>query len=236
MIVRKAAELLRWISRWTKLPVRGILNILVPFLWNQLMYFGAKIIAGDWIHYDLSLPMDAQIPFVPWTVLIYFSWIVYWLGCDYVLVRYSDDAEKTDRFFGADVIVKTICFCIFLALPTTNVRPEITEHGLWDLCMRILYWLDTPDNLFPSIHCLVSWLCWIGIRKNRRLPRGAKVGILVWAVLICIATLTTKQHVIVDVFGGIVLAEVCYGLGGIRVFRECYGKLIDRLTEQLTIK
>ena len=122
MIVRKAAELLRWISRWTKLPVRGILNILVPFLWNQLMYFGAKIIAGGWIHYDLSLPMDAQIPFVPWTVLIYFSWIVYWLGCDYVLVRYSDDAEKTDRFFGADVIAKTICFCIFLAFPTTNAR------------------------------------------------------------------------------------------------------------------
>ena len=62
------------------------------------------------------------------------------------------------------------------------------------------------------------------------------MGVLVWAVLICIATLTTKQHVIVDVFGGIVLAEVCYGLGGIQVFRECYGKLIDRLTEKLIIQ
>lgn len=38
--------------------------------------------------------------------------------------------------------------------------------------MRLLYWIDAADNLFPSIHCLVSWLCWIGVRRRRDIPYG----------------------------------------------------------------
>lgn len=235
-MIRALARLLQWISKWTKLQVRGIINIAFPFLWNQLVYFGAKVIAGSWVHHDLSLPVDAQIPFVPWTVIIYFSWIVYWLGSDYLITRFGDSEERTDRFFCADVLAKTVCLVIFLVLPTTNVRPEVTGQGLWDLCVRILYWLDTPDNLFPSIHCLVSWACWIGIRRNRKFPMALRVGAGVWTVLICIATLTTKQHVLVDVFSGIALAEICYALAGCGRLRERYGKLIDWLTEKLTIE
>ena len=49
------------------------------------------------------------------------------------------------------------------------------------------------------------------------------------AVLVCISTLTTKQHVIVDAAGGIFLAELCLRLGRSRVVYRTYEKLTDRI-------
>lgn len=36
--------------------------------------------------------------------------------------------------------------------------------------MRFVYAVDAADNLFPSIHCLVSWFCYIGLRGRRDIP------------------------------------------------------------------
>lgn len=36
---------------------------------------------------------------------------------------------------------------------------------------------------------------------------------MVFAILVCVSTQVTKQHYIIDVFGGIILAEVCYLIG-----------------------
>ena len=47
----------------------------------------------------------------------------------------------------------------FLAIPTTNVRPNIVGNGIWENAMIWLYKIDPANNLFPSIHFLTSWLC-----------------------------------------------------------------------------
>ena len=72
---------------------------------------------------------------------------------------------------------------------------------------RFLYMADAPTNLLPSLHCLLSTMCWIGVRGNRRIPRWKKIFFLTAAVLVYVSTLLVKQHVIVDVFAGILLAE-----------------------------
>lgn len=74
-----------------------------------------------------------------------------------------------------------------------------------------------PDNLFPSIHCLVSWLCWIGLRNQKQIKTGYKIFSFLMAIAICICTLTTKQHVIVDVIAAVGLAEVSY-----LISKKCY--------------
>ena len=59
----------------------------------------------------------------------------------------------------------------FLSLyPTTNTRPVITDGGLWNQLALWLYSIDAADNLFPSIHCLVSWFCYLGIRGRKEIP------------------------------------------------------------------
>ena len=88
---------------------------------------------------------------------------------------------------------------------------------------------DTPDNLFPSIHCLASWFCWIGVRNRRDLHPAVRYLALVLAILICISTVTTKQHVIVDIFAGIFLAEFCYWVAGFDAVRNLYAGPMKKL-------
>ena len=56
---------------------------------------------------------------------------------------------------------------------------------------------------------------------------------LAMAVAVCISTLTTRQHVIFDVGGGVVLAEVSYILSEHVKIREVYSNGISRLKYKL---
>ena len=79
--------------------------------------------------------------------------------------------------------------------------------------------LLSPTNLFPSIHCLVSWFCAIGLRGTR-VSTWYKVFSYAFAIAVCISTQLTKQHYIVDVFGGILLAEISLLIGEYFVRRK----------------
>ena len=91
-----------------------------------------------------------------------------------------------------------------------QTRPEIVGSDIWAQLMRFLYSMDAADNLFPSIHCLVSWLCYIGIRGNKKVPQWIRTTFCICAIAVFISTLTTKQHVIYDVVAGVILIEVTY--------------------------
>ncbi len=83
--------------------------------------------------------------------------------------------------------------------------------------------------MFPSIHCLVSWLCYAGLRGRKDVPDWYRRVSLVLAVMVCISTLLTKQHVIADVFGGILLAEACLWAGRETALGTFYKKLMNRV-------
>jgi len=95
--------------------------------------------------------------------------------------------------------------------------------------MNFLYTVDSADNLFPSIHCLASWLCWIGVRKNKSVSKVYSYISLFIAITICISTLTTRQHVIIDVIGGVLLAELCYFIAGHPRVSHLYSKAISKI-------
>lgn len=190
----------------------SILILGITFLWNQLVYLGARWIAQSWHHYDMTTAFDRVVPFLPWTVSIYFGCYLFW-GLNYFLCTVQSTAER-DRFFCTDALAKGICFFFFLMIPTTNVRPEIVGGTIWDSLMKLLYQIDAADNLFPSIHCLVSWLCWIGVRNRKDISMIYRYFSLAAAIVVCISTLTTRQHVIADVAGGVLLAEICYYAAG----------------------
>lgn len=204
-----------------------LLVLLLTVVWNQSVYYGARWITGSWKHYDMTASFDSLVPFVPWTIIIYFGCYLFW-AVNYYLCAIQPQEER-NRFFCADVLAKTICLLIFLLLPTTNIRPEIVGNSVWDNLMRLLYQIDAADNLFPSIHCLVSWFCWIGVRKRKEIPWAYRYFSLIAALAVCISTLTTRQHVMYDVFSGILIAEGCYFLSGFAKIRAPYTYIISVL-------
>jgi len=214
-----------------KLSAEALCVVLLTVVWDLLVYFGTKLISASWYHHDMTMPADHAVPFLPWTVVIYFGSYAMWFAGYYLFAH--QEAKLRNRFFLADTMAKFVCLACFLLLPTTNVRPEVSGDGPWIFLMRLLYLLDRPDNLFPSIHCLASWLIWVSVRRNKQFSPWLRWGAFVAAVVICISTLTTRQHVIVDVFSGIALAEIFYALAGWSKLARLYERSITLILRAL---
>ena len=150
------------------LPAYGIFPVIFSLVFNCLVYSGSRMIAGGWYHHNIETAVDRSLPFVPQFLIIYFGCYLFW-AVNYILIA-RQDRHSVYQFFTGDFISRCICLGFFLLYPTTNTRPVITDGGLWNQLALWLYSIDAADNLFPSIHCLVSWFCYLGIRGRKEIP------------------------------------------------------------------
>ncbi len=193
------------------LPPYSVLPLLLTALSMLCSYGGAKLwqlLFGFPTPADLSLPFDLQVPFLPFWGWIYIGSYFFWIYVYITAARSGKDIAC--KLAVADVTGKLISFVFFVAFPTTNVRPVVSGDGLTPLLMRTIYTLDTPTNLFPSLHCFVPWLgtrC-IFSAENLKHKGSHCLFSLIGTLLVFASTLLTKQHVAVDILGGIAVAEI----------------------------
>lgn len=214
---------------------KEILRILLPpiftFLLNSVVYWGAPLIKTGIVVHNLSSSVDRIVPFMPQFIIIYFGCYIFWV-VNYLLIA-AQKEEHRYQFFTADFYARLICFICFVFFPTTNTRPELTGSDIFTGAVRFLYRIDKPINLFPSIHCMASWFCCIGLRKCENVPKWYQNLSEVIAVLVFISTLALRQHVLVDVFSGIVVAEVTWQISrhtnGYRIYQRTTEKMSDWL-------
>lgn len=194
---------------------------------NGLTYYGSRLLMSGAPHYDLTAAWDRAIPFVPWTSVIYLGCYLFWI-VNYVIGASRRD-EEAWAFLAGEVLAKLICLLIFLLLPTTNVRPAVEGTSLFDALMRFIYAKDAPDNLFPSIHCLVSWYCVIAVRRNKAVPLWYRGLSVLLCLAVCLSTLTTKQHILIDVIGGVALAELSFRTAKETGLARGYGRVLTAI-------
>lgn len=161
---------------------------------------------------SLETPLDTALPFLAPFVLFYVLAFVQW-GLNYLLIA-RDSKELCYRFAFGNIIAKIICLFFFLLLPTTLARPEVTGTDLCSRLVRLIYTSDPPVNLFPSIHCLESWCCIRASFLLKKSNRAYQTATLIMSLGVFASTLFIKQHVIADVFGGIVVFEAGFWLAG----------------------
>ena len=196
----------KYIAKW--IPSYGPLPLAWCAIFNTIIYWGTQRLMANAKHYDLTSNLDRSIPFVKEWIILYVLFFAFSL-INYILVS-REDKETFFRFATADMLSRVICCIFFILLPTTNIRPEVTGHDFCSWLVRFIYASDAPTNIFPSIHCLVSWFCFIGVRKSRKIPGWYKGFSFVMAALICASTQFTKQHYMIDLVAGIFLAEFCW--------------------------
>lgn len=191
------------------LPLYGVLPIVCSVVFNVLVYSGNRILTSGWKHYDLSLPIDDRIPFESWAIVFYIGAYLLWV-VGFLLIAREEKALCYELFSG-ELLGKLLCLLFFLFLPTRMAdRPDLSEaHSLFDRLTQIIYALDPPDNLFPSIHCMESWVVLRASFRCRRLRRPViwRVTSLFGALAVFLSTLLVKQHVLLDVVGGVAVAE-----------------------------
>lgn len=196
---------------------------------NILAYYGTRLLTANAYHYDISLPLDDMIPLCPAFIVIYILSYLQWAIGFIIIARES--REICYRIIGGEIIAKCLCIILFLAFPTALVRPEITGDGLFSFLTRLIYALDEPNTLFPSIHCLESWICLRGAMAVKKTPRWYLWVSLVFTLLVFASTVFTKQHVLLDIPAGIAVAEIGLFLSA----KFGFGRLFER-AEQAFVK
>jgi membrane-associated phospholipid phosphatase len=151
--------------------------------------------------------LDTSIPFLPWTLWIYLSQFVLLMTA---LACARDDHDRS-RTYYAMLVATLVAALVFLAWPTKLERPPVTGQGLTEIAWRLLYLSDTPTNCFPSLHVALALLSAAALVRR---GAGWRLAAPVWAAAIALSTLTTRQHVVLDIAGGFLLAPMAWILTG----------------------
>ena len=63
----------KWIQGFIEkiMPVDRFFIVIFAFVFNSLLYCGARMIAGDWHHYILTSRLDEKIPLIPESVYLF---------------------------------------------------------------------------------------------------------------------------------------------------------------------
>ncbi len=188
------------------LPKYAYLPIIIALLWNELVYHVTKLINADFHHHDFTSSIDKLIPYTSPFIVIYILAYVLW-GVGFVIFA-RENRRLCNEMFAAEIIAEAVCALFFIFLPTSMVRADISTGGFFNWLTGLMYTVDKPNNLFPSIHCMESWLCFRGAFKCKKIHFVYSVAWFVTATLICMSTVFVKQHVFVDIFAGIIVAEI----------------------------
>ncbi len=145
--------------------------------------------------------LDHAMPFWTWSVIPYFVLI----GGMYLMAFVHDDFLFKRCIIGF-IIGMLINYSIFVVWPTTYPRPTLpTGTAFYEDWYRWLTKIDTPANCFPSGHITAPAIgCWALAREK---PRW-RLFIYAGFIPLSLSILTTKQHYVWDLFGGITTAVI----------------------------
>jgi membrane-associated phospholipid phosphatase len=163
-------------------------------------------------------PVDRWVDFDPRWVAAYLSLAL----LVPIAPLLASSRDELVRYAKGLAILCLPCFAAFLLFPVAGPRPDgAAAHELYQ---RLISW-DGPLNAFPSLHAgLAVFSLLFAYRVTwEAIPRADRMalGILgpLWGAAILYSTLATKQHWVVDLAPGALLACAGHALAWRRVGR-----------------
>jgi len=171
------------------------LILIVPFY-----VFLGEFMPGRRLHAP-ELALDRAVPLQAAWALVYGSLYLFLILLPVFVVRQEVQIRRTLLAYLAVWITAYACF---LAYPTMAPRPaSVAGSGFAVWGLRFLYGADPPFNCFPSLH--VAHSC-VSALTCLRVHRGLGIAAGLCAALVGVSTLFTKQHYVLDVLAGGLLA------------------------------
>lgn len=166
------------------------------------------------VHPDtiIHMKIDDMIPFCELFVIPYFLWF----GYVSIVVLYCFFKNKQEYY-------KTCVFLFtgmtaFLVISTLwpnghHLRPYIMPRdNIFSSLVAHLYNMDTPTNLWPSIHVYNSIGAHLAVVHSQKLAKNKAIlsGSFILCVSIVLSTVFIKQHSMFDVLTAFVMAATMY--------------------------
>ncbi len=155
-------------------------------------------------------PLDGWVAFDPRWVWPYASLALLVPLAPLLALRRSE----LRRYAVGLALLCAACFATFLLFPVEGPRPAVPVEGLYGWIVSV----DRPSNSLPSLHAgltvyslLFGWrVLRDGLQDGGR--RRVLAGAWLWGGLILYSTLATKQHWLVDLPAGALVAWGAHAL------------------------
>ncbi|HYF61770.1 MAG TPA: phosphatase PAP2 family protein [Herpetosiphonaceae bacterium] len=162
-------------------------------------YFGTSRIPGLTVHRVPATAIDRFIPLLPITAYGYVSLYPLLLGNLAWLMPHPPALLPLLKAF---ILANTLSGIWFVCYRTTVDRPPLPD-GAGAGLLGLVWSADPPFNALPSLHTAYSLLI---ASAHLRWRSRVRWPITAWAAVIIATTLTTKQHVFLDVVAGAIFA------------------------------
>ena len=168
-------------------------------------YFGAQKDTKNLATCLTDSPLDERIPIDEQAIYSYLFACLFLPASGLLFLNVLND-EEYPRVIQAyeDLIAKSKC--VFLERPTRLKSRLMLTHPL----TRLLQSVDGPTNCFPSLHVALVVLTYQIAKNAASGPLSVLPTLKQTCIDICRATLKTRQHSVIDVIGGVALAEQTY--------------------------
>jgi membrane-associated phospholipid phosphatase len=169
------------------------------------LYFVIALLTRSRPTHAPEVALDRALPLQPAWMLVYSSLYVFIILLPVLVVR---QPALFRRGLQGYLMVMLVAYAGFLLYPTAAPRPaEVLGDGFAAWSLRLVYAIDPPYNCFPSLHVAYAY---VSALTCYRVHRGVGVVAGLWAALIGVSTLYTKQHYVADVVVGALAAYVAY--------------------------
>jgi membrane-associated phospholipid phosphatase len=173
--------------------------------WMVVYFFVNRREVADHRRLDFGTIYDEKIPFMPQFALVYFSTYPF-VVLPFVILS---NARQFYWMAASFIAISLISSLIHATVPSKIERmEELNIDGMSGWMLGLFQKTCKPYGNFPSMHVGLS----VPVVGATYLVAGPVAGgiTLVWAVLIALSTLYTKQHYIIDVLAG--------AMGGILIY------------------
>jgi membrane-associated phospholipid phosphatase len=193
----------RCLALW---PLKLVGNTAATIGFFPLYFWIMKNAGQPW-----TLPLtafDRLIAFWPALLPVYLSLWAY-IALPVLLAR---DRREFLGFALGCAAMTFISLAVFWFVPTAI--PNFTIDATPGTSLHFLKTVDAAGNAFPSLHVSFSVFACVMLARQLRdvaAPAWLRVFNIAWALAIVYSTMAVRQHVLVDVLGGLALGAA-FGL------------------------
>lgn len=158
---------------------------------------------------SIEISLDNLIPFIKQFILIYHLFMPCLIV--FALILLKENKQLYLQYIFCLFFSQILAYIIYLFWQTEIPRYNINLLGsdFFSKLVRLTYMTDNNYNGCPSLH-VSQMLSLIIFSFKSKITIRIKIPMVILAFLIAISTVLVKQHVILDILGGILLSSfVC---------------------------
>lgn len=195
---------------------------MINYIKNNKTYFVYTVFAlglGAFLYYItkefnssyhlIGSKYDLLIPFIPLFIYPYNLW--YPFEAYTLFLVYKNNLKIFYQTIISIILSFISSTIIFIVYPTTIIRPTVDSYNsLTSFVTYLTFKADTPVNCFPSNHCILCFIMIFSVLSLKNFNRKYKLLIVFGNFIIILSTLFTKQHVMYDILGSLIIAVISF--------------------------